>query len=85
MTTKASLLRWTFIRKEHVITCEITVNGSQSYDVSVVPHWDVSASAVESYDRPAAALRRHAELAWYFREDGWALLREPASQHAAAA
>ena len=59
------------MRKGRMLTCEISINGSQSYDVCVVPHWDISSSVVEAYDRPAAALGRHAEIAWYLREAGW--------------
>lgn len=85
MTKKRSLLKWTFIRNQQVLSCEIAINGSQHYDVCVVPHWDVNAAAVEPYDRPATALRRHAELAWYFREAGWKLVREQTHQQIAAA
>ena len=53
-----------------MLTCEISINGSQSYDVCVVPHWDVSSSVVEAYNRPAAALGRHAEIAWYSAKRG---------------
>ena len=72
----AAILRWTFLRGTQALTCEVRVTGKQSYDVSVVPHWDVSSSVIEVYDRPSSALRRHAELSWYFREAGWTLARE---------
>ena len=80
MTTTPSLLRWTFVRDGQALTCEISVNSSKSYDVSVVPHWDVSASAIEPFTGPANALRRHAELAWSLRQAGWRLIREKAEQ-----
>lgn len=83
------ILRWVFIRGAKALTCEVRTNGSHSHDVCVVPHWDVSSSIVERYERAAGALRRHAEVASYFRQAGWILLREsaearagaPASQH----
>jgi hypothetical protein len=81
----ASCLRWTFVRKGHVLTCEIRAAGAQSYDVCVVPHWDVDSSVIELYDRPTAALRRHAELVWYLREAGWVRISEAASEHLAVA
>jgi hypothetical protein len=70
------MLRWVFVRGPHALTCEVRVCGRQTYDVCVVPHWDVSSSAVETFNRPAAALRRHAEIAWYFRQAGWTLVRD---------
>ena len=71
----AGILRWIFLRGTRVLTCEIRSFG-KTYDVSVVPHWDVSASVIESFERPASALRRHAEIASYFRQAGWSLVRE---------
>jgi hypothetical protein len=67
----AGILRWVFLRGPKAVTCEVRVNGRRSYDVCVVPHWDVSSAVVERYDRPASALRRHAEIAWHFRQAGW--------------
>jgi hypothetical protein len=69
-------LRWVFLRGTRVLTCEIRVCGKQTYDVCVIPHWDVSSSAIERFNRPASALRRHAEIAWYFRQAGWRVVRE---------
>jgi len=71
----AGILRWIFLRGTRVLTCEIRSSG-KTYDVSVVPHWDVSASVIESFDRPASALRRHAEIASDFRQAGWSQVRE---------
>ena len=71
----AGILRWIFLRGTRVLTCEIRSFG-KTYDVSVVPHWDVSASVIESFERPASALRRHAEIASDFRQAGWSQVRE---------
>jgi len=71
----AGILRWIFFRGTRVLTCEIRRFGKTN-DVSVVPHWDVSASVIESFDRPASALRRHAEIASDFRQAGWSQVRE---------
>ena len=79
-----TMTRWTFIRKEQVLTCEIRVDGSQSYDVCVVPHWNVDASVVERYRRPSAAIGRHAEIAWYLGESGWTRVRETSLRQTAA-
>ena len=80
-----SVLRWVFLRKRQMLTCEIRVSGTQSYDVCVVPHWDIGASVIEAYDRPSRALHRHAELAWYLRESGWMRVCEAGDEYIAAA
>ena len=78
------VLRWIFLRGTQALTCDLRTTGGYAYDVCVVPHWDVSSSVIESYDRPADALRRHAEIARYFRQAGWALVRDTSGQEAAA-
>lgn len=72
----ASCLRWIFVRRGRTLTCEIRVNGGRSYDVCVVPLWDVAASSIETYDEPGDALRRHAEVAFHLHETGWSRLSE---------
>jgi hypothetical protein len=81
----AGTLRWVFLRGTKAVTCEVRTCGKQTYDVCVVPHWDVSSSAIETFDRLASALRRHAEIACYFRETGWVLVRESKRQTAGLA
>ena len=76
-------LRWIFVRNGRALTCEVSVNGSQCYDVSVVPHWDVASTAIEAYPSPSKALRRHAELSSSFRDAGWKLVRTADDQAAA--
>jgi len=66
----ACLLRWVFYRDGRALTCQVDGSGSW-YDVSVVPHWNLSASAVERLETPATAFRRHAEIAKELRESGW--------------
>lgn len=70
------ILRWVFRRGQKFLTCQVRANCGQSYDVCVLPHWDVSASIVERYNRSTSALRRHAEIAEDFRTAGWLLARE---------
>jgi hypothetical protein len=66
-----TMLRWTFTRNHDALTCELDANAPGNYEVSVVPHWNVSATAVERFDGAASAFERHAELARYLRETGW--------------
>jgi hypothetical protein len=75
-TEPVGILRWVFVRGAKALTCEVRTNGRHSHDVCVVPHWDVASSVVERYEGAAGALRRHAEVASYFRQAGWLLLRE---------
>jgi len=65
-----------FLRGTKALSCELRVSGSKVYDVCVIPHWDVSSAVVEPFDRPAGALRRHAEISSHFRRAGWILTRQ---------
>ncbi len=67
------MVRWVFGREENSITCEVDFIEDQGYDVSLVPHWDVSAAAIEHYDSAVKAMGRHAELARGLRDGGWTL------------
>ena len=68
----ACILRWVFQRGPEVLTCAVENSGqSTSYNVCVLPHWNLSDSMVERFNAPASALRRHAEIASQLREAGW--------------
>jgi hypothetical protein len=64
------LVRWVFQREQDLLTCEVAV-GRSAYEVSVVPHGDVSQSVIEPFDRASDALWRHAQIASRLRERGW--------------
>ncbi len=68
------MLRWRFRRHANTITCRVDFTADHQYEVSVVPHWDVSASTVERFDSAPHALQRHAELAQRLREAGWVVI-----------
>jgi hypothetical protein len=84
LAESAGTLRWIFVRGTKALTCEVRVLGKTG-EVSVVPHWDVSSSVIETLDHPTSALRRHAEIAAYLRQTGWSLLRGGVRQTAGAA
>ena len=68
----ACILRWVFHRGPDALTCAVeTAGGRSSYDVCILPHWDLSLATVEHFDAPASALRRHAEIASRLRLAGW--------------
>ena len=70
------LLRWTFSKGTRSITCQLDNDPrDSSYDVCVVPHWDVSSAVVEVAQEPIGAFRRHADIARRLRAAGWSLSR----------
>ena len=69
-TAVRPLLLWVFRRDGDAITCGV-VAASGGYEVRVVPQWDSSLAVVQRFDRPADALRRHAQIARRLREIGW--------------
>jgi hypothetical protein len=73
-----AMLRWDFLRGHKAVTCEVRATGASSYDVCVIPHWDVSSSVVERFAHPVAALRRHAQIASDFQQAGFSVSRTPA-------
>ena len=71
-TEPACILRWVFHRGPDALTCAVeAAGGRSSYDVCILPHWDLSLATVEHFDAPASALRRHAEIASRLRLAGW--------------
>ena len=69
------MLRWIFCRGQMALTCELRATDQGTFDVSVVPHWDVASSIVERHERASTGMRRHAEIASSLREAGWSVLR----------
>jgi len=65
------VLRWVFRRDGRAITCEIDADRTHTFEVSIVPHWDVSASVVERFDAARHAFLRHAEMVRRLRDAGW--------------
>jgi hypothetical protein len=65
------MLRWLFERRDSALTAEVDLTPSGTYELRVVPHWDVSRAVVEPFGGPVDALQRHAEIAKQLREVGW--------------
>ena len=75
------LLRWVLCRGEEAITCQIDrALADGSYAVSVVPHRDLAAAAIETYETSMPAFQRHAAIVSELRQTGWKM----ASYQAAA-
>lgn len=65
------VLQWVFCRDGRAITCEIDAKPRRGFEVSLVPHWDRSASVIERFDAVHQAFLRHAEMARQLRDTGW--------------
>jgi len=72
------MVRWIFQRDGSALTCRVDARARSSYDVLVVPHWNVSAAVVETLETPGRALQRHAEIAKRLREGGWLVAQRTA-------
>ncbi|HYU77717.1 MAG TPA: hypothetical protein VEK56_01950 [Vicinamibacterales bacterium] len=80
----SNVLRWVFQRDANAITCKLDMNSDRSFEMHIVPHWDVPASVIEHFESPADALLRHAEVARLLRENGWNVTGYSASPRGAA-
>lgn len=81
-----SLLRWVFQQRRRMVTCAIdAADDGASFDVSLVPHWNLSDTTIESFKTAASAFARHAEISLRLRQGGWALARQTPNAHANAA
>lgn len=65
------MLRSLLSRGNQLLTCNVIPLGRHGFGVQVVPQWDQSSLVIEQYASAAAAVRRHAELSWRFRQIGW--------------
>jgi hypothetical protein len=65
------VLRWTFERRDNTLTAEVDLTPSGTYELCVVPHWDVTRAVIEPFIGPVDAFQRHAEVAKQLREGGW--------------
>lgn len=74
------MLRWVFARNGRTLTCELDARGRHTFDVSLVPHWNLSASVVERFHDAVAAMERHAALARALREAGWVVVNHAAAR-----
>jgi hypothetical protein len=68
MTT---LICWTFHRGSQSLICAVEEISKASYEVCVLPSWNIEVATVEHFTDPGAAFRRHAEISLHLREGGW--------------
>ena len=68
------LLRWTLCRGDEAVTCQIERTVADgSYAVCVVPHRDLSAASIETFDASLVAFQRHAVIVSALRRRGWTM------------
>ncbi len=67
------LLRWTFRRGAHLLTCQIHQHAG-FFTVASVPHWDADETSIEKFERGIDAFRQHAATATRLRQLGWDLV-----------
>lgn len=68
----AQLVRWEFARAHQHLMCAIrSTPADSSFELAIVPLWDVGRAAIETFSTATAALRRHAAVAADLRDAGW--------------
>ena len=72
-STAIRVLRWTFKKGDQSLTC-LVQRAASSFDVWVIPHWDVASAMVEQTETPVRAFCRHAEVAMRLRSAGWCVV-----------
>jgi len=68
------MVRWVFRRDGRVITCEVDAHGTQSYAVTLIPHWDEWGAVTRRFDHALDAMEQHAGLARDLRDRGWVVV-----------
>jgi hypothetical protein len=79
------MLRWIFRRGAHTLTCELDARGRHTFEVSLVPHWNVSGGVVERFGDALSAMERHAAIARALRHAGWVVVAHASPEFVAAA
>ena len=67
-------VRWIFRKGDQSLTCLLQRSAASSFDVGIVPHWDVSSAVIEKTETSIDAFCRHAEIAMRLRSAGWSVV-----------
>ena len=67
------MIRWQFARDRQHVMCAIRTVADRSYEVAIVPLWDISRTVIETFATATEALRRHAAIAADLRDAGWTI------------
>ena len=63
-------LHWLFVREGHMLSCDVDVRGDGLYRVSLFPLWAPADVVTQSFQSPAEALTRKAEIATHMSAYG---------------
>jgi hypothetical protein len=66
-----SSLRWRFRHGKRSLNCLLSSNAVGDYDVCVLPHWNLPASTIETFDNGSDAFERYAQIAMMLQSEGW--------------
>lgn len=65
------LLRWTFLRGNELLTCQIQRRRSGLYRLSLIPHSGAGQRTIAHFPSTMRALHGHATVAAELRQAGW--------------
>lgn len=67
-------LHWLYVLGDRTMSCDVEVRGNQLYVLTLLPLWSPEHQIVETFRRPADAMRRHEQLTRQLHEAGWLLV-----------
>ena len=70
----ACVVRWTFLRGNDLLTCQIHRQANGHFRLSLVPFSPKGRSGVQSFGSIFSALQRHAAIAADLRQAGWTVV-----------
>ena len=65
------VVRWTFLRGNDLLTCQIHRQSSGGFRLSLVPFSPKGMSGIQTFSSIFSALQRHAAIAAELRQAGW--------------
>ena len=68
------VVRWTFLRGNDLLTCQIHRQSGGRFRLSIVPFAPKGMSAILSFGSIFSALQRHAAIAADLRQAGWTVV-----------
>ena len=68
------VVRWTFLRGNDLLTCQIHRQAGRGFRLSIVPYSPKGMSGVQNFGSIFSALQRHAAIAAELRQAGWTVV-----------
>ncbi len=73
-TPQTTLLRWELVRGHDRLVCQVKREQRGQFAVAVGPTDRIRWSSVQTFEKVALALRRHATVVSHLRASGWRLV-----------